>query len=225
MQLREEEALKILAGLISGMMLLLTAGSLWGDEGSNVDRKTGLYVSFGPSLLFPFSVDTTSPVLTPGETRTQTGWDISGGLGYRYGDFRVEGELLYGRSDADRVTFSGGGGDVSGYYDMWGVTANFFYDIPTGTQLRPYVGAGLGGAYFVANDITLAGCPPTLGHNTLFTYRFMAGVSYALTDAWRLFLGYRFMGMGKQDYETGGVPMRGDSLGIHGVQGGVQFYF
>ena len=217
--------MKILASLISGIFLLLTAGNLWGDEVSYTNGKNGLYVSFSPSVVFPFSVDTTSSVLTPGSTRTQTGLGIAGGLGYRFGDFRVEGELLYGRSDADHVTFSGGGGDVSGYYDMWGVTANFFYDIPTGTKFRPYVGAGLGGTYFEANDITLAGFPPTHGGNTLFTYKLMAGVSYALTDAWRVFLGYRFMGMGEQDYETGGVPLRGDAIQTHAVQAGIQFYF
>ena len=217
--------MKILACVISGVFGLFMAGVLWADEGPEITSKPGFYVSFSPSVVFPFSVDTTSPVLSSGSTRAETGWDISGGLGYRYGDFRIEGEVLYGRSNADYIRFSGGGGDVSGYYDMWGVTANFYYDIPTGTKFRPYVGAGLGGARFTANDITLAGFPPTHGHNTLFIYKVMAGVSYALTDAWRFSLGYRFMGMGEQDYETGGIPLRGDAIQTHAVQLGVQFYF
>lgn len=217
--------MKILAGVTSVVLLLFMAGVLWADEGSDIKQKDGFYVSLSPSLVFPFSVDTSSPVLSPGTTRTETGWGIAGGLGYRFGDFRVEGEFLYGRSDADNVTFSGGGGDVSGYYDMWGGTANFFYDIPTGTKFTPYVGAGLGAIRFTANDITLPGFPPTHGGNTLFTYKLMAGVSYALTDAWRVLLGYRFMGMGEQDYETGGIPLRGDAIQTHAVQVGIQFYF
>jgi len=217
--------LKILAGATSVVFLLCMAGVLWAGEGDRVTRKDGFYVSLSPSLVFPFSVDTTSPVLSSGSTRTDTGWSVAGGLGYRFGDFRVEGELLYGRNDADHVSFSGGGGDVSGYYDMWGGTANFFYDIPTGTNFSPYLGVGLGGIRFSANDITLAGFPPTFGGNTLFTYKFMAGVSYGLTDAWRVLLGYRFMGMGGQDYETGGIPLEGDAIQTHAVQLGVQFYF
>ena len=217
--------MKILAGVISGVLFLLMTVAVWADEGQDITPKSGFYVFFSPSVVFPFSLDTTSPVLSPGSTRTETGWSVAGGPGYRYGDFRVEAEFLYGRSDADRVSFKGGGGDVSGYYDMWGGTINFYYDIPTGTKFMPYVGAGLGGIRLSANDITLAGCPPTLGGNTLFTYKLMAGVSYALTDAWRVLLGYRFMGMGEQDYETGGIPLTGDAIQTHGVQLGVQFYF
>lgn len=218
--------MKFFAGVVSIVMLLLMAGVLWADEGGREIPKSGFYVSFCPSVVFPFSVDTTSPALSPGSTRTKTGWGIAGGPGYRYGDFRVEAEILYGRSDADHVSFSGGGGDLSGYYDMWGITANFYYDIPTGTKFRPYVGAGLGGTRFTANDITLAGgFPPTHGANILFTYKLMAGISYALSDAWRILLGYRFMGMGEQDYETGGIPLRGNSIQTHAVQVGIQFYF
>ncbi|MCP4577812.1 MAG: porin family protein, partial [Deltaproteobacteria bacterium] len=210
---REGCALKIFVAVASGIFFLFVAGILWAEEEQDINPHAGFYLSFTPSVVFPFSVDTTSHVLSPGSTRTQTGWGIAGGPGYRYGDFRVEAEVLYGRSDADHVSFSGGGGDLSGYYDMWGITANFYYDIPTGTKFRPYVGAGLGGTHFTANDITLAGgFPSTHGSNTLFTYKLMAGVSYVLTDAWRVFLGYRFMGMGEQDYETGGIPLEGDDI-------------
>ncbi len=132
---------------------------------------------------------------------------------------------MYGRSNADQVSFAGGGGDLSGSFDMWGAAVNFFYDIPTGGPFRPYVGAGLGALRFEANDITLADFPPTCGSNTLFAYKLMAGVSYALADTWRLLLGYRFMGMGGQDYETGGIPLHGDPIQTHAVQVGVQFYF
>lgn len=217
--------MKISAGFISGMFLLLMAAPLWGGEGSSPDRQTSPYLSLGSSVVFPFSVDTTSPVLSPAQTRTQTGWDINGGIGYRFGDFRVAAEILYGRNDADHISFSGGGGDVSGHYEIWSATANLFYDIPTGMKLRPYVGAGLGGAHFAAKDITLFGFPPAHGDNTLFTYRLMAGLSYALTDSRRVFIGYRFTDMGKQDYETGGVPLRGDAIRSHAVQVGLQFYF
>jgi len=206
-------------------MFLWMAGVLWADQGKGGAPQTGLYLSFTPFAMFPFTVDTSSPSLSPGQIKTQTGIGIGGGLGYRYGDFRVEGEVMYGRNDADHIRFSGGGGDLAGYFDMWGATINFFYDIPTGVRFRPYVGAGLGGVRFEAHDVTLAGFPPTHGSNTLFTYRLMAGVSYVLTDGWRLLLGYRFTGIGGQDYETGGLPLHGDSLRTHAVQMGVQYDF
>lgn len=223
----KETALKIIAVMASGVFFLLMAETLRAaDEEEGTTPQTGFYISFTPSAVGPFSIDTTSPDLSPGTTKTRWGIAIDGGLGYRYNDFRVEGQVMYGRSDADHVSFSGGGGDLSGYYDMWGATVNIFYDIPVGARFRPYVGAGLGGIRFKAHDITLTGFPPTCGSNTLFTYRFMAGISYALTDAWRLILGYRFMGIGgQQDYETGGVPLHGDPIHTHAVQAGIQFYF
>jgi opacity protein-like surface antigen len=221
----EEGVLKTLAAVISCLFIVLTSVNAWAGEGEGPLTPSGPYLSLTPSAVCPFTVETTSPGLSPGKTETDWGVGISGGIGYRYGNFRVQGEFLYGRSHADRVSFSGGGGDLSGYYDMWGGTVNLFYDFPTGTRFMPYVGGGLGGVHFEAHDITLAGFPPTRGSDTLFAYQLMAGVSYALTDAWRILLGYRFMGMSGQDYETGGVPLHGDSLRTHAIQAGVQFYF
>jgi opacity protein-like surface antigen len=223
---RKESGLKIFGVMTFGVFLLFMTAGVWAEEAQETIPQTGFYLSFTPSAVVPFTVETTSPSLSAGKTKTDWGYSISGGLGYRYKDFRVEGEVMYGRSDADHITFSGGGGDLSGYYGMWGATVNFYYDIPTNTPFRPYVGAGLGGLHFEAHDITLAGgFPPTNGSNTLFTYRLMAGVSYTLSDAWRLLLGYRFMGMGQQDYETGGVSLHGDSIQTHAIQVGMQFYF
>jgi opacity protein-like surface antigen len=222
---REERALKVFMVVASGFLFLFTTGVLWADQEKEGMPQAGLYLSLAPSALGSFTVETTSPLLSPGKISAKRGEGISAGLGYRYGDFRVEGEIMYGRNNADHVSFSGGGGDLSGYFDMWGATANLFYDIPTGVRFRPYVGAGLGGVILEAHDVALAGFPPTRGRNTLFTYQLMAGVSYALTDAWHLLLEYRFSGMGGQDYETGGVPLHGDPIQIHAVQTGVRFYF
>jgi opacity protein-like surface antigen len=217
--------LKIFMAVASGLLFLWSTGVLWADQGKEGRPQAGLYLSLTPCAVGSFSVDTTSPLLSPGKISTKRGEGLGAGLGYRYGDFRVEGELMYGRNDADRVSFSGGGGDLSGYFDTWGTAVNLFYDIPTDVRFRPYVGAGLGGIILEAHDVTLAGFSPTRGRNTLFTYRLMAGVSYALTDAWHLLLEYRFLRMGGQDYETGGVPLHGDPIQIHAVQTGVRFCF
>ncbi|PKN18963.1 MAG: hypothetical protein CVU71_09245 [Deltaproteobacteria bacterium HGW-Deltaproteobacteria-6] len=211
--------------VMSGLLILLTAGELWAGQKKGDVPSTGFYLSIIPTAQFPFSVETTSPGLSPAETRTKWGVGIGGSLGYRYSDFRVEGEVMYGRNDVKDIRFAGGGGDLSGYYDLWGATMNLFYDIPVGFRFRPYVGAGLGVVFFEAHDITLAGFPPTTGRNKLFTYKLMAGVSCSLSDAWRLLLGYRFMGMNGPDFETGGVPLQGDPVQTHAVQAGVQFYF
>ncbi|MEE9911788.1 MAG: outer membrane beta-barrel protein [Deltaproteobacteria bacterium] len=222
---REKVGLRILVIVTAVFLVLLAADRLWAGEEKGDGPTSGFYVSFTPSIVFPFSVETTSPGLTPAETRAKWGAGIGGSLGYRYSDFRVEGEIQYGRNEVKDIRFVGGGGDMSGYYDLWGATINFFYDIPTGVRFRPYVGAGLGAALFEAHDITLDGFPPTRGSNKLFTYRLMAGVSYALANSWRLLFGYRFMGIRGPDFETGGIPLYGGPLQMHAIQAGVQFYF
>lgn len=217
--------MKVFLPLTTALLVFLTAGVLRADPGKGSTWATGFYFSVTPSFVFPFSVDTTSPGLTPARTGVKWGVGIGGGLGYRFHDFRVEGEVLYGRNEVKDIRFTGGGGEMTGYYDWWGGTINFFYDIPTGIRLRPYVGAGLGAVLFTAHDVTLAGFPPTTGESTLFIYQFMAGASYTLSDAWRLVLGYRFMGMSGPEFETGGMPLYGDPLRTHALQAGVQFYF
>lgn len=217
--------MRILAAVMAAFCFMVAAGELRAAEPKGKGPPSGFYLCLSPFVTNAFDVETSSPILSPGKTETKRGFGLEGGLGYRYGDFRMEGELLYSRNDADRVRFVGGGGEVSGYYDMQGATLNFFYDVPTGLRFRPYLGAGLGGLRIEARDITLAGFPPTRGSSSVFAYKLMAGVSCEFAEAWRLLLGYRFMGTGGQDYETGGIPLHGDPLRIHALQAGVQFYF
>lgn len=217
--------MKIISAIMSALCILLMATGLWADPGKGDTPQRGFYLSLTPSAVFSFTVETHSPALSPAKTDARGGGDIAGALGYRYGNFRVEGEILYGRNNVERIRFSGGGGEMSGYYDLWGATVNFFYDIPTGARFRPYLGAGMGGVLFEAHDITLPGFPPTNGRNRLFAYKLMAGVSGALSDRWRLLLGYRLLGLGGQDYETGGIPLHGDPIRTHALQAGVQYHF
>ncbi len=217
--------MRIFMVVTSVVCFLLTAGAVWADQGHGNAPQSGWYISFTPSVLGPFSVDTTSPGLSPAEVKSEWGMGISGGLGYRYGDFRVEGEVLYGRNDGNDISFAGGGGDVTGRYEWSGALINLYYDIPTGVGVRPYVGAGLGGVRFEADDITLAAFPPTNGTSTLFAYNVTAGVTYSLTDSLRLLMGYRLLGMEGPDFQTGGAPLYGKSIHIHGFQVGVQFFF
>jgi opacity protein-like surface antigen len=221
----EETSHRRLALVVLGVLSLVDSGPSWADERQEHALHTGYYLSLTPSAVFPFSLNTTSPLLSPARIRTEAGADISGALGYRSGDIRVEGAALYGRFDADSIRFLEGGGALSGYFDLRGTSVQVFYDLPTGTRLRPYVGAGLGVMRFRARAVTLSGFPPTVGSNTLLAHQLMGGISYAASHSWRLALGYRYMGMGEQDYETGGVPLRGGSIRTHAVQVSTQFFF
>ena len=209
-----------------GVVLLFLGGTALCRAGEPVPEPgtDGYYVSIGSSSVAAFSLKTTSPALSPATIRTRTGYDLGAGLGYRSGNIRVEGRILYGRFDADRISFAEGGGALSGYFDLLGATVDVLHELPMGTRLRPYVGAGLGAVRFRARSVTLAGFPPTVGENNLLSYQLMGGLAYT-GPSWRVTVGYRYMGIGAQDYETGGVPLRGKSLGTNAVQLGAQFAF
>ena len=92
---------------MSGLLIFLTAGVLWAGQKKGDVPLSGFYLSITPSAVCPFSVETTSPGLSPAETRTKWGVGMGGGLGYRYSDFRVEGEVMYGRNDVKDIRFAG----------------------------------------------------------------------------------------------------------------------
>jgi opacity protein-like surface antigen len=107
------------------------------------------------------------------------------GLGYQFND--------YLRSDL-RVDYAGAyskGPDMS----VTSALGNLYFDIPTGTVITPYLGAGAGYAWAPVD-----GGPDKDG----FAYALMAGASFDLSDNLDLDIGYRFrsvMADGSDPYE------------------------
>lgn len=184
----------------------------------------GPYFSFTMDRVSSFSLHTTSPTLSPGRIRTRPGYQLGAGVGYRWDRTRIEAGLVYGRSDADSVRFGEGGGSLSGYFDLWGTTLEVFRDFSAGARLQPYVGAGFGLVRFRAHDVTLAGFPPTVGANTLFTWQLMAGMAYAM-DGGRLSVGYRYQRLGGQEFSTGADSLHAAPVGIGAIRAGIDLAF
>ena len=156
------------------------------------------------------------------------GWDSSTlfglGVGYKFNDwFRADltGEYR-GKANfhgSDNVTFSGGQG-VDNYFGSkseWVFMANAYVDLGTWWSLTPYVGAGVGMANIKISDFrdvgftyTLPG--PTLNNSTAyaddaskwnFAWAVHAGLTYKVTQAMSIDLGYRYIDMGSGT--TGGT--------------------
>ncbi len=72
---------------------------------------------------------------------------------------------------------------------------NGLYDINTGTQFTPYVGAGVGFVNASLSGARLAGSPIGTynGSDTGFAYQAIAGVSYAVTPRLSLTVDYRYV--------------------------------
>jgi len=186
----------------------------------------GIYFSITPAIVFGYGFDTTSGTVSPSKFKTDTGFSISGALGYKFRDFRVEGEFTYGRNDAKKREFENGASvPLGGYFQTYAYMLNGYYDIPLSRRFRPYIGGGLGAASFSAENVTQTGVAPINGSTTVFAYQFKAGISYQLTDNFNVFMGYRLFGVSGQNYKSGTDKIEGDGFTSNSLQFGARLLF
>jgi opacity protein-like surface antigen len=164
---------------------------------------SGLYVSLdgGANLVGDASkVKSNHAELGGSDWSFSFGFGFAGGVGYDFGDFRVDAEVSY-LSSPVIATLSGttpNKDDKRGNFTVFGGTANIWLDVDTGTAFTPYIGAGGGGAlisYTISEDTPI----PVLSKKVLSAWALAfqggAGVVYQLTDAIGLDLGYRLFGI------------------------------
>ena len=117
------------------------------------------------------------------EIEFDTGFNVGGSVGYNFGNnLRAEGEVAYRAADISDITALGisassVGFIVTGDVEVISFMANAFYDIPTGSDWTPFVGAGLGAAMV---SLSLLGADDD---DTVLAYQIGAGVSYHLSPA------------------------------------------
>lgn len=213
--------------------------------------RMGWYVSASPSLVFGYDVDADSVTipafglapLPPGvspdasvELNTQSGFGLSGAVGYRFSVARAELELNYNNNDIDDVTLSSAlvpGGSLTsesdGSIDNFILMLNGYFDVPTRGRLRPYIGGGAGVGILSVNDLELGvpGLPVTTidDSEVSFVFQGKAGVTYHLAPFTHLFLGYRLFVVPGQNFELDDVEFDADSVFIHTIQAGVRLQF
>jgi opacity protein-like surface antigen len=130
------------------------------------------------------------------------GFGFAGGVGYDFGDFRVDAEVSY-LNAGFAVTEAGedpGTNDPKGGFTLFGGTANVWLDVDTGTAFVPYIGVGGGGGYVSATApknaaVGLVDLSEKVFSGWVFAFQGGAGVVYELTDAIGLELGYRLFGI------------------------------
>lgn len=132
---------------------------------------------------------------TKGKAEYDTGFGITGALGYDFGQFRVEGEVGYRKNDYDKVGASGqpkvnAGGDVT----AWDLMVNGYFDIETKTPFTPYIGGGIGGVFLDSSAVNAGGITISSDNDSVFAYQVIAGVAYTFSKVWMMQLEYRFLG-------------------------------
>ncbi len=154
------------------------------------------------------------------DTDFDNGFALSGQLGYAFdAGFRVELEVAYSEYDVDShedlavggaiidgvdvavltraapdpanptvgEVISDGQGDVSNF----GLFANVYYDVETGSSFKPYVGAGLG-YQWVDVDFSPSGVGVADDDDGSFAFQLMAGAGFEISDNAELFGQYTY---------------------------------
>ncbi|MFN3989920.1 MAG: P44/Msp2 family outer membrane protein [Erythrobacter sp.] len=153
-------------------------------------------------------------------TDFDTGFALSGQIGYKFDNgFRLELEGAYSRYDvASHAGLTVGGANIDGVdvavltrgpadpanptvgaviadgqgrVSNFGLFANVFYDIETGTAFKPYVGAGAG-VNWVDVNYRPSGVQVGSGNKAGLAYQLMAGASFELSPRAELFGQYTY---------------------------------
>lgn len=151
---------------------------------------------------------------------------ISGNAGYNFGQFgpiglRAEGEATFRRNNLESLNGAYAGGRVNSL----GLFGNLLIDIPTGTALTPFIGAGIGGVHVDGSDIVTAGFGRVDDADWKLGYQGIAGLSYAVSEAVSLRGDYRYM----QTNDATFTADNGDRVNVpnanHTVMIGVTYSF
>lgn len=186
------------------------------------------YVSGNAGANFVNDADITDTVTggsLTGETSFDTGFALSGAIGRAFGNFRIEGEISYRQNDLDELqvdsvvlagtTLSGVTGTfpLEGDVSSLGFMANGWYDVPTGGNWVPFVGAGLGFARLSIDIESVGGIATTFDETeTVFAYQAAAGIGYKVAPGTTVTLSYRLFGTSDPDFESGTETIESEYL-------------
>ncbi len=184
-------------------LLLGTAVALGsaGAAHADVTTPTGWYLSLagGANWIEDGNIDeSTSGILaTQNEFSWDTGFLVSGAVGYDFGRWRVEFENTYRHNDADgfcstTACFAAPNGEVWELSQM----VNALYDVELSGRFSASVGAGIGGNLVVFTPDTAGNFDGSAAGLETDDYvlagQLIAQVAYDLTERWKVYLDYRY---------------------------------
>lgn len=130
-------------------------------------------------------------------------------LGTAFGEnWRGEAEFSYRVTDVDAITgAANGSGDVSGVAGM----VNGYYDLFSGSDWRPYVGAGIGLMRLDADGVSPVGGSSIDDDDVVAAVQGIVGIGYRLDKNLGLFTDYRFLATTGPEFTTAaGVETEGE---------------
>lgn len=173
--------MKRIIGLIVGILVLLFAAQTWAQS-----RPQNPYVSgnIGFGIRPDSDISGVGGPFPPFEN--DPAFVINGAMGVELNPMiRVEGEIGFHLNTADQ-----GGTPVDWTFRTISFMGNGYFDIPTNSPLRPYLGAGLGFA-LVQLEGDLFGVSDS-DSDLVGAFQLMAGVGFDLNPRVSFTFGYRY---------------------------------
>ena len=183
-------------------------------------------------------------------------WLAEGGIGCGTGSRGFRAEMMFGyrgdrKLDGEPLIYNPGptpGDPVPGYVPppdlddplhtsltTYTLMFNVYKDLGNFGGFTPYVGAGIGAAYHIVDEVYFTGNPALTNRiegdrDLAFAWQVMAGVGYQISERAILDLGYRYIDMGKAT--SGRVDNAGfvnprvqiDDIAAHEFKVGLRFH-
>lgn len=142
-----------------------------------------------------------------------------------YGRLSFEGEASYRQSSIDRVEFLGEEFKGRGRVFALALMANLRGALETGTILRPYLLAGVGGAWVSIDDAKAGGTKVVDDDRLMPAYQLGGGLELDLGPAVSLDVGYSYFSTSKDDFEDELKEDFSFRYRTHGLYAGLTFWF
>ncbi len=154
------------------------------------------------------------------------GHNLSGAVGYNWGNLRVEGEIAYTENGFDSLEVLGAlGAGAKGDMSSLGFMVNAFRDFEISGPWRAYFGGGVGPAIVSINNGNLLGIPLVDNDDTVFAYQVGTGMRYRMSSSTALALDYRFFSTLDPGFEdVVGVPFESGYVS-HSLRASVRVTF
>jgi opacity protein-like surface antigen len=219
-------------GNLTGMGMDGSAGSdsggSWGAVSAGHGSKNDSLFGGGASFGYDFSPRLNVPVRVEVDSTARNRADVSGPANFSSWEANSAGN----RTDYDAR------GKLTTKLQLQTLMANAWVDIPTGMDLTPYFGGGIG-IGFIRHKASYSGVANPGGtiddsygrdHETNFAWSVGGGVAYDVTQNWTVDLGYKYIDAGKstvrlhEDGDALPVKAKADAQ-VHDIMLGVRFTF
>lgn len=188
---------------------------------TNAYAENGPYIGGTVSYAVLSNSDITDPAV-PGQTDTldyNQGGAAALNAGYRFGQFRIEGEVGYQRNGIDNVS----GTNATGELTQSTVLLNAYFDLPVESKnVTPYVGIGGGTSNVKLGDFNyeLSGQPNTSSSDRVSIFHLSLGILIPVDEQLNFDARYRYQDASDPDFDGKSFTLSGYQLSL-----GLQYNF